>query len=297
VSGVVTCILNGSAGSHRAAEARRLITRITAEHGGTAHILLSPDGSALSLLAEKALADSALLVAGGGDGTIGTVAAALVDTNVALGILPMGTRNHFAKDLGIPLDLETAVRTLFTGRIDCVDVAEVNGRVFVNNSSIGIYPQIARERNRERHRGHRGWSALARAAAQLIRRSPMLHVEIDIDHGRRLSSQTPIVFVGNNRYSIEGLFLGSRGSLRRGSLWVCVAPDSDRFRLLGLALRGLLGRVRDSDFATFDGVEAWVRMHRAFIEVATDGEVNLMRTPLHYRIRPGALRVVVPRAS
>jgi diacylglycerol kinase family enzyme len=86
-------------------------------------------------------------VAGGGDGTSGTVAAVLVDTNVALGVLPMGTRNPFAKDLGNPLDRKPAVRTLFTGRIDCVDVAEVNGRVFVNNSSIGIYPQIARERN------------------------------------------------------------------------------------------------------------------------------------------------------
>ncbi|MCW6512151.1 diacylglycerol/lipid kinase family protein [Lichenifustis flavocetrariae] len=297
MSRVVTCILNESAGSHRAAEARRLITRIAAEQGGTAHIILSTDGSTLSMLAGQALADGALLAAGGGDGTVGTVAAALVDTNVALGVLPMGTRNHFAKDLGIPLGLEAAVRTLFTGRIDSVDVAEVNGRVFVNNSSIGIYPQIARERSLERHRGGRGWSALARAAARLLRRSPMLHVDLDVDQGQWLSTETSLVFVGNNRYSIEGLFLGSRASLRSGSLWIFVAPGSNRFTLLGLALRGLMGRVHDSDLATFDGVQASVRMHRAFVEVATDGEVNLMPTPLHYRIRPAALRVVVPQAS
>ena len=297
MSRAVTCILNDSAGSHRAAEARRLIARVAAEHGGEACILLSLDGSALPILAGKARSEGALVVAGGGDGTIGTIAAALVDTNIALGILPMGTRNHFAKDLGIPLDLESAVRTLFTGRIDRVDVAEVNGRVFVNNSSIGIYPQMARERNRERRRGRSGWPALARAAAHLLERSPMLHVDVDVDQGRRLSSDTPLVFVGNNRYAIEGLLLGSRASLRRGALWVCVAPGCDRFRLLGLALRGLLGRVHDSDLSTFDTVEAWVRLHRDFVEVATDGEVNVMRVPLHYRIRPAALRVVVPQVN
>src|SRR5450631_959914 len=129
-----------------------------------------------------ARAAGGLVIGGGGDGTIAAVAAALVDTDAVLGVLPMGTLNHFAKDLGIPLELEKAVQTLFTGKVARVDVGEVNGRIFLNNSSIGFYPSIVQERKRDQRQGRSKWVAFAQAAALIFQQSRTLHVELDEDH-------------------------------------------------------------------------------------------------------------------
>jgi len=291
---VVTCILNDKAGSNGAADARALITRIAAERGWRARFVLCSGGDDLTALAAQARAAGAMVVGGGGDGTIAAVAAALVDTDTPLGVLPLGTLNHFAKDLGIPLDLEKAVTALFAGKAVRVDVGEVNGRIFLNNSSIGFYPRIVQEREREQKLGRSKWLALARASALIFQRSRTLHVDIEGDHGRRQSYDTPFVFIGNNRYAVSGLEIGTRAVLDGGKLWVCAAPYAGRLTLIALATRALLGFVRDADLAAFESVEADVRMRRPHARVATDGEVVVMRTPLRYRSRPGALRVVVP---
>ncbi len=292
---MLTCILNQKAGSNGAGAAQELIARAAAEHGREARVLLSANGADLPALAAQARAAGGRVVAGGGDGTIAAVAAALVDSDVALGVLPLGTLNHFAKDLGIPLDLEAAVHTLFTGSIARVDVGEVNDRTFLNNSSIGFYPQIVRERERLQRHGAAKWVAVARAAARIFLRSRSLSVALDGDQARQQVLDTPFVFVGNNQYTVSGLEIGTRATLDGGRLWICAAPHAGRFRLLGLAVRALLGReAGETDLVTFDTERTCVRMRRRHVHVATDGEVTLMQTPLSYRIRPGALRVVVP---
>jgi len=294
---VLTCILNEKAGSGRAATAKDLITRVAVEHGWDARVLLCSGGSDLEALSRQALAAGGMVVAGGGDGTIGAVAAALVGKDVNLGVLPMGTLNHFAKDLGIPLELEKAVQTLFTGKVVHVDVGEVNGRIFLNNSSIGFYPQIVQERERRQQQGSTKWRAAAQAAALVFYRSRTLHVALNDDHDGLQTYDTPFVFVGNNRYTLAGLQIGTRAALDGGKLWLCAAPYAGRFRLLALALRGLLGVVSDADLAAFEMVETEVRLRSRRVIVATDGEVHEMQTPLRYRIRPGALRVVVPAVA
>ena len=168
---VLACILNDKAGSNSAAEAQALITRVAAKRGWEARLLIS-SGADLGSLANQARAFGGLVVGGGGDGTIAAVAAALVGTDTPLGVLPMGTLNHFAKDLGIPLELEKAVQTLFTGKVAQVDVGEVNGRIFLNNSSLGFYPRIVQEREREQRQGHSKWVAFARAAALMFATLP-----------------------------------------------------------------------------------------------------------------------------
>ena len=294
---ILACILNDKAGSNSAAEAQALITQIAAKRGWGVRVLISSGGADLNSLADQARAVGGLVVGGGGDGTIAAVAAALVGTDTALGVLPMGTLNHFAKDLGIPLELEKAVQTLFTGKIARVDVGEVNGRIFLNNSSIGFYPRIVQEREREQRQGRSRWVAFAQAAALMFQQSRALHVELEGDHSRRRSYDTPFVFVGNNRYAVAGLEIGTRAILDGGKLWVCAAPYAGRLTLIALALKALLGFVRDADLTTFETDQTDVRMRRDHVHVATDGEVNVMRTPLHYRSRPGALRVVVPAAD
>jgi diacylglycerol kinase family enzyme len=291
---VLTCILNDKAGSSDARDAGTLTARVAVEQGWEARIVTCADGADLKSLAEQAREVGGLVVGGGGDGTIAAIAAALVDTNAVLGVLPMGTLNHFAKDLGIPLELEKAIQTLFSGRIARVDVGEVNGRIFLNNSSIGFYPRIVQEREREQRRGRSKWVAFAQAAALIFQRSRKLHITLEAADGLNQSYDTPFVFVGNNRYAATGLQIGSRATMDGGKLWVCMAPDAGRFALLALALRAVLGFVRDADMAAFETGQTEVHMRRDRVPVATDGEVNVMRTPLRYRIRPAALRVVAP---
>ena len=289
----LTCILNDKAGTNNAVEARALIDRIASERGWQAQILLSSTGADLSRLAKQACPAGRLIVSGGGDGTVAAVAAALVGTDAVLGVLPMGTLNHFAKDLAIPLELEKAVQTLFTGKVARVDVGEVNGRIFLNNSSIGFYPRVVQERERQQRQGRSKWLAFAQAGALIFKQSRTLHVELDGDDTHQ-SYDTPFVFVGNNRYTVAGMEIGTRAALDGGKLWICTAPYAGRLRLLALAGEALLGLVRDADLATFETDKADIRVNRAHVQVATDGEINLMQTPLHYRIRPAALRVMVP---
>jgi diacylglycerol kinase family enzyme len=297
VERVLISILNNKAGSNRAAEARALITKFAAERSWEARFLDLSGETNLKLLAAEAGAAGGLVVGGGGDGTIAAVAAALVGTNTALGVLPMGTLNHFAKDLGIPLGIEEAVQTLFTGKVARVDVGEVNGRIFLNNSSIGFYPRVVQERERGQRRGLSKWVAFARAAALTVRKSRTLHVELEKEHSQRQSYDTPFVFIGNNHYEVAGLEIGTRAILDGGKLWVCAAPYAGRFAILALTLKALLGFVRDEDLAAFETEQTAVHMRRDHVHVATDGEVNVMRLPLYYRSRPGALRVVVPSAD
>jgi diacylglycerol kinase family enzyme len=185
-----------------------------------------------------------------------------------------GTLNHFAKDLSIPLELEKAVQTLFSGRIARVDVGEVNGRVFLNNSSIGFYPRIMQEREREQRRGRSKWLAFAQAAALIFQQSRKLRVTLEAADGLNQSCDTPFVFVGNNRYAATGLQIGSRVAMDGGKLWVCMAPDAGRFALLALALKAVLGFVRDADMAAFETGQTEVHMRRDHVPVATDGEVS-----------------------
>lgn len=297
MNSVLTYIANDKAGSHNAAEARALIGRVASERGWEARFLLSSTGADLPRLAEQAGAAGGLVVCGGGDGTIAAVAAALVGKDAVLGVLPMGTLNHFAKDLGIPLELKKAVQTLFTGKVACVDVGEVNGRIFLNNSSIGFYPRIVQERERQQRRGRGKWLASVHALTHVFQRSRTLQVELAGGHGAHQSYDTPFVFVGNNRYAVAGLEIGTRATPDGGKLWVCTAPSTGRWKLLVLAIEALLGFVRDTDLAAFETDQTEVRVLRAQVQVATDGEVSLMQTPLHYSIRPGALRVIVPASE
>jgi diacylglycerol kinase family enzyme len=237
---------------------------------------------------------STLVLAGGGDGTINAVAAALIDTGAVLGVLPLGTLNHFAKDLKIPLGLEAAVANVFHGEVALVDVGEVNGRIFLNNASLGIYPGVVQEREARQRGGHGKWVAFAQAMIFVFKRYSPLRVRTKLDEATTLPASTPFVFVGNNRYQTAGLHIGERVSLDGGTLWVCQAPHAGRAKLLRLALQALIGRSNPRELVILETSDFWVRPKARTLRVATDGEVSRMDTPLHFRSRPRALRVMVP---
>jgi diacylglycerol kinase family enzyme len=288
-------ILNAASGpgSNDATLADRIATLFEAA-GADASVVLAHGGAELSTRIDEAIARRPdVIVAGGGDGTVSSVAAALADGTIALGVLPLGTLNHFAKDLGLPLELEAAVEWVARGAIERVDIGEVNGRVFINNSSLGLYPAIVRDRELQRKRLGRGkWPALAWASLSALRRFPFLSARLSVD-GVERRLRTPFVFIGNNEYLMEGFAIGERDRLDDGRLSVYVVQRASRASLLLLALRALVGRLKQArDFEAMLAGEIVIESRHRRLRVATDGEITLMAPPLRYRIRPKALLVV-----
>lgn len=235
------------------------------------------------------------VVAAGGDGTVSAVAQGLVGLDTRLAVLPLGTLNHFARDLGIPLGLTEAARVVATGEVRAVDVVEVNGQVVVNNSSIGGYPIAVALRDDIRARTGTGkWRAMSLAAARVFARFPVVDVDLTID-GETMHVETPCLFVGNNSYAVDGLSLGERARLDGGVLCVCTVDDRSRRRWVLLALRALVGRASGDPSVTIVTARR-VRVDTGVgeIPVSVDGESLVLRQPLDYRVRPGALKVLVP---
>ena len=257
---------------------------------------LAQSGAEVTELAQDAARGCyKVIVAAGGDGTVNTVAAAVIDSGKILGVLPAGTLNHFARDLGIPFDLEAAADTIVAGHTAEVDVGEVNNRVFLNNSSLGLYPIIVRERQKRERLGFRKWPSFVWATIQALRRYPFLEVRLRVE-GEFIDRMTPFVFIGNNEYEMESLNIGLRDRLDRGVLSVYITDRVGRLRLIGLALRAFVGRLRDDkDFLALRSNEVKILTPRKRLRVAFDGEIEVMETPLQYRIRQRALRVIVPK--
>ncbi|MDT7543683.1 MAG: hypothetical protein QOE33_3587 [Acidobacteriota bacterium] len=291
-------ILNAAAGTGECEAAREKVEAIFGEGRIDVHVTLARDGEEIIKTARRAATDDAtsLVVAGGGDGTINAVASQLVGTDKILGVLPFGTLNHFAKDLHIPLDADEAARTLISGHTARVDVGEVNGQYFLNNSSLGLYPVLVREREKlQEHAGQGKWRAAFRAALTVLRRYPFVNVRLNAD-GKEMRRRTPFVFIGNNEYELDAFRVGTRARLDAGVLSLHVTRDIGRMGLVRLAARALFGRLReDKDFDAINVREVWIETRHARLRVATDGEVTILRPPLHYRVLPGALRVCVPR--
>lgn len=290
-------IVNGAAGRREGSDSIESLTRMFDDAGVTARVVSVKRGDDLSAVAaDLARGHPSAIVAAGGDGTVSAVASALAGTGIALGVLPLGTLNHFAKDLGLPLGTQEAVRIIAAGHTRDVDVGTVNGRIFINNSSLGLYPHIVRDRDKQQRRLGRGkWYALAWATLTAARRSRLLNVRMSLDDGEQQCS-TRFIFIGNNAYTMEGFNIGGRERLDAGHLSIYLSRRRSRWRLLTLALRALFGRLHQAeDFVATTARRLVIETRRRrSLHVATDGEVTRMTMPLEYEIRPGALRVIVP---
>jgi diacylglycerol kinase family enzyme len=296
LSPVVPVIINAGAGNSHVSKHVEKLTELFAAGGFRADVRLAASGAELVTLMRAAASERPrILVAAGGDGTISTAASAVTGTSTVLGVLPFGTLNHFAKDLGIPLDLDEAVGIIIDGYSVAVDVGDVNGRVFINNSSLGMYPDIVRDRKRQQTRLGRGkWHSLVWASIAAFRRYPFLTVRLDVGGTKRVAV-TPLVFVGNNEYTMEGFDIGARERIDRGRLSIYIIRKHGRASLVRLAVAAVVGRLsQEGDFEAFTETEFVIETGHKRILVAADGEVQRMETPLRYRIRPRSLRVIVP---
>jgi YegS/Rv2252/BmrU family lipid kinase len=291
----IQVIINAHSGTDDKKDLRQRLQEVFDESDIQASISMARSGTKIEELARLAAqSDADIIVAGGGDGTINAVASAVIDSGKTMGVLPFGTMNHFVKDLHIPLDLEGAIQTIVAGHTVSIDVGEVNGRIFVNNSSLGLYPSIVREREKQQQLGWGKWPAYVWAALAVLRRYPFLNVRLSVD-GKEIASRTPFVFIGNNEYEMESLKVGGRTCLDAGELSLYMSDRTSRLGLIRLALRALFGGLRqEKDFIALCTRETWIETKHKHLRVALDGEVEIMHPPLHYRIRPQALRVLAP---
>jgi diacylglycerol kinase family enzyme len=224
----------------------------------------------------------------GGDGTVSSVTAVLVGTKAVLVPLPGGTLNHFTKDVHVPQTLEEALAHSSKRGISTVDTAEVNGRVFINNASLGLYPSSLRTRSKfENYVGK--WPAAVIAAWRAFVRLKTYTVTIDDE-----TFQTPFVFVGNNVYELDTLGIPSRKRLDEEVLTVFIAKTTSRLALLRLGFLTLLGLARElQDFEVRHVRELRVATKRARVRVSYDGEVAVFVSPLRFKIRPKSIRTRV----
>ena len=272
----------------------KLVPTLTEAFAGTNIDVQPLDGDKVAA-AVKTGAKGGRVVVAGGDGTVACAAQQLAGSDAELGLIPLGTLNHLARDLGLPDKLKDAAKVAATGKPTAIDVGEVNGKVFVNNASVGLYPAMVRAREGvQEDRGWPKWLSTIPAAYAALERFRHHRLRIDMGEGER-EIVTPLLFVGNNDYSLDAGQIGQRASLTDGKLSVYAIARQSRLSLVWFAARALAGRARQGvDFVLLGECEALtVSSTGDSIEIALDGEVQRLDSPLEFRIRPAALQVVV----
>ena len=289
-----TLFLNRSAG---VTDAEPL--RLAAAEEGLEVIDLAPDVDVAREIRDRLARGIRLFVAAGGDGTVHHVMQALVHGDAVLAIIPMGTFNHFARDLGIPLDWREALEVALHGESVPIDVGRVNDRFFVNNVSIGLYPELLRIE--ARGRGYSRWRARLIAFYRTLRKYPHVTLAIESDYHQQLI-RTHVFMVSNNQYDLERVGIGApRATLTAGQLSVYWLPHTSRLRLMRFVTRYVRGRVREiPGFRSFRTRRMRVQSSRPTLHLGIDGELFKLATPLVITIAPQSLVIRtarVPRAG
>ncbi len=235
------------------------------------------------------------IVAGGGDGTISSVAGMLINNKIPLAVLPLGTLNHFAKDIGMPLDFDNAVKSICHGKEGKVDLGEVNGNIFINNSSIGFYPKIVEDRDMQTKKfGSNKWIAMFVASLKVFSRFPIYKVRLEADTNS-IKCKTPFIFLGNNEYSMNIFNPGVRKNINNGKLSLYLITSTNRIGMIKIAFAFLFNRLKQEKY--FESMlvnEVWIDTHKKHVKVSKDGEVIKIDSPLHYKILRNKLSIILP---
>ena len=267
----------------------------SARDGGLEVIRLTRDLDVAGIVRQHMQSGRGLFVAAGGDGTINGVIQALVNTDAVLGVIPVGTFNHFARDLGLPLDWRSALDVAISGTTGQVDAARVNERFFVNNVSMGLYPELVARRE-EKGRDYSRWKARAYAVIATLQKYPHVSVTVETEHHQEVI-RTQVLMVSNNSYDLSRIGIQvPRSTLEEGRLTIYWLPHLRRLELMRFVAHFLAGRVREAPgFRSFRTMRAKMQTPRPRLQLGIDGEVFTMDTPLNITIVPKSLLVRVPR--
>ena len=255
---------------------------------------LAPTGSAAEARAQAGDAASRgydLVVAAGGDGTVGTVAERLLGTRTALGILPLGSVMNIGRSLGIPRDLDEAAAVIATGSVRAIDVGEAAGKPFFEAASVGMNAAMFREAQRF-ETGH--WGSIGRTLWVAVRYRPA-RMSIDLEDGR-IRTRALMVTVANGPYTGAGMTVAPEARLDDGKFDVRVFRRFSKLRLIRHLVSIAFGRYRYApEVDTYRSRN--VRIESASPLPARADSRDLGTTPVEFRVRPRALRVVVPTAA
>lgn len=267
-----------------------------AREAGVEVIDVAPGVNCAQIIRDQACRGTNLFIAAGGDGTVHEVMQAVVNTGADFAVVPFGTYNHFARDVGIPLDWREALEVALSGERRQIDTGRVNNRYFVNNVSIGLYPEVVTLRE-ARGRDYPCWKARLFALYTTMRKYPHVNITVEAD-GRDEVLRTHIFIVSNNHYDLERIGVEApRARLTEGRLGVYWLPHVPRWQLTRYISRYLAGRVRTiPGFRSFRALRIRVQSSRPHMKVGVDGEVFTMETPLVITTVPQSLIVRVPRA-
>ena len=267
----------------------------SARDAGLEVIRLTHDLDVAGIVRQHVQRGRGLFVAAGGDGTINGLIQTLVNTDAVLGVIPVGTFNHFARDLGLPLDWRNALDVVISGATRQVDAARVNERFFVNNVSMGLYPELVARRE-EKGREYSRWKARAYAVIATLQKYPHVSVTVETEHHQEVI-RTHVLMVSNNSYDLSRIGIQApRGTLEEGRLTIYWLPHLPRLALMRFVAHFLAGRVREAPgFRSFRTMRARMQSPRSRLQLGIDGEVFTMDTPLIITIVPKSLLVRVPR--
>jgi len=301
-------VFNAGSGRDDATLTRTIIETFLTEAGREYHVMLVEDASQLPNISAQAVtqaqAQKGVVVAAGGDGTINTVAQAVLGSGCPFGVLPQGTFNYFSRTHGIPSDTAEALRVLLNSRAYPVPVGLVNDRVFLVNASLGLYPKLLEER--EAYKESYGRTRLVAWWAGIM---TLLHehrpMRIHVEHGdQSYELRTLMLFVSNNRLQLERIGLPEAKAVEQGHLVGTVLKPVDTLTLMRLMLRGALGQLGDAEhIASFAFRQITVMPARALlygrrrIKVAMDGEVTSLTAPLQFRLAPEELLLIKPEVA
>lgn len=289
-----TLFFNPSSGAKLPESEREEMTRAASE-AGLEVIPLTRQIDCAQTIRERMARGVRLFVAAGGDGTITNIVQPLVNTDAKLGVIPVGTYNHFAKDLEVPLEWKAALGVVLNGDTRQVDSARINDRFFVNNVSLGLYPELVARRE-EKGRDYPRWKAKLYAAYRTLRKYPSVTLTIESAHHQEIV-RTHVFMVSNNSYDLSRIGIeASRNTLEEGRLSVYWLPHTSRWKMMKFVGHYLAGNVRETPgFRSFRTASMKMQSPRKTLRVGVDGEVFTMQTPLVMTSVPKSLLVKVPK--
>lgn len=289
-----TLFLNRSSGTRLPPEELSALVE-AARAEGVEVIELSREVDCQQIIRDRSCRGTGVFIAAGGDGTVHHVVQAVVNSGADLAVIPTGTYNHFARDAGIPLEWREALDVAMNGERRQVDTARINDRYFVNNVSIGLYPEVVTLRE-SRGRDYPRWKARLFALSATMRKYPHVNLTLEADD-RHEVLRTHVFMVSNNSYDLERIGIEApRERLTGGHLSVYWLPHVSRWTLTRYISRYLAGRVRTiPGFRSFRTLRMRVQSSRRALKIGIDGEVFTMAMPLVITTVPQSLSVRVPK--
>lgn len=293
-------VMNAASGDDDKERSRAALEQAFAARGNRVrfHLIDNPDDieATIAEARQACLDQPGVLVAAGGDGTVNAAVAAIAGSDIPFAVIPLGTFNYFARDIGMPLEPGAAAAAILGGHIAPMHVARINKHPFLVNASIGLYVRLIQER--ERHEARLGRNRVVAVASGLVtalRGHYSMSLEMVVD-GKPRTVRTPVVFLGKNYLQLKNLEFDIAEGIAEGKIGIVTLEDANPLTMIGIAWRSLFGKPEEAQkLNALCAEKLEIKTRRPLLSVVVDGEIMALQTPLKIEVQRNALRVVRPR--